>query len=157
MNRYIVTVMFASLLSGCDAFQEQSLQQQIVDQQAGMAELARVTDPAVIVAGASLYQRHCAECHGMDAEGDANWRQRNADGNYPPPPLNGQGHAWHHSKQRLIEMIAEGSGPRGDMPAWEGKLSGSEMESIVAWLQAQWPDMVYDVWHERQQAKLKVD
>ena len=149
MNKYIVTAIVASLLSGCDVIQGLS------PQQADRAELARVTDPAVIVAGASLYQRHCAECHGKNAEGDASWRQRDADGKYPPPPLNGRGHAWHHSKQRLIEMIAEGSGPRGAMPAWQGKLSQKEMESIVAWLQAQWPDMIYDAWYERQQAKLK--
>lgn len=149
MNKYIVTVMLASVLSGCDVFQGSSLQQ------AEEAGLVRVTDPAVIVAGASLYQRHCAECHGDNAEGDADWRQRNDEGKYPPPPLNGRGHAWHHSKQRLVEMIAEGSGPGGNMPAWEGKLNHGEMESVIAWLQAQWPDMIYDVWQERQLVKLK--
>ena len=133
--------MLVSLLSGCDAFQGSS------PQQADEAELVRVTAPAVIVAGASLYQRHCAGCHGENAEGDPDWRQRNADGKYPPPPLNGQGHAWHHSKQWLVEMIAEGSEPEGNMPAWEGRLDQSEMESIVAWFQAQWPDMIFDAWH----------
>ncbi len=151
MNKYIVTAMLAGLLSGCDAFQSSSQTLQQTDK----TGLERETDPAVIVAGASLYQRHCAACHGDNAEGDADWRQRDAEGKFPPPPLNGAGHAWHHSTQRLVEMVAEGTEPQGKMPGWQGKLSQKEIESIVAWLQAQWSDLVYDTWRERQQAKLK--
>jgi len=151
MNKYLVTALLAGLLSGCDELQNSSRALLATDKMG----LERVTDPAVIVAGASLYQRHCVECHGDNAEGNADWRQRDADGKFPPPPLNGAGHAWHHSTQKLVEMVAEGNEPLGNMPGWQGRLSQKEMESIVAWLQAQWPDLVYDTWRERQLAKLK--
>ncbi len=154
MGQYLVVVMVVSLLFGCDAFQGFASEVQIVDRKGEKEELARVTDPAVIVAGASLYQRHCAECHGDNAEGNTAWRQRDADGYFLPPPLNGTGHAWHHSRDWVVQFISEGTGPGGKMPGWGGKLSQQEIKSIVAWLQAQWPDEVYELWYEKQLAKL---
>jgi len=151
MGKYIVAIIVTGLLLGCDSSQPLPT----VDKQGAGASLARVTDPAIIVAGASLYQRHCAECHGDDAEGDAGWRQRDSDGFFPPPPLNGSGHAWHHSRGWLTQLINDGTRPRGKMPGWEDKLSQKEIASIVAWIQAQWPDKVYELWHEQQLAGLK--
>jgi mono/diheme cytochrome c family protein len=111
----------------------------------------RTLDAAQLALGAQRYQQHCARCHGAKAEGAAQWRQRGPDGMFPPPPLNGSGHAWHHSIVALKDVITQGSPPgTGNMPAWGDKLSEQEMEAIIAWLQSLWPKPVYDAWYEMQ-------
>jgi mono/diheme cytochrome c family protein len=47
--------------------------------------------------GAAVFAQNCAECHGANADATPNWRETTPDGKYPPPPLNGTAHAWHHS------------------------------------------------------------
>ena len=112
----------------------------------------RTTDAAQLALGKDVYQQHCAHCHGARAEGDARWRQRGPDGKFPPPPLNGSGHAWHHSTQVLMDVITQGSAPdMGNMPAWGDRLSQREITAVIAWLQSLWPEPVYDAWYEMQQ------
>jgi mono/diheme cytochrome c family protein len=99
--------------------------------------------------GGRLFASHCAECHGAGGEGAANWRVRDAEGYFPPPPLNGTGHAWHHPQKVLHEVISNGSpGGQGRMPAWKDKLSEEEIEAVIAWFQSQWPDEVYAAWYQ---------
>lgn len=103
-----------------------------------------------IVEGQNVFESNCVSCHGTKARGTLNWRKTNADGTYPPPPLNGKGHAWHHPYPLLFKTIADGS--RGTMPAWKGKLTEEEMTSSVAYFQSFWPDEIYEIWlqkHER--------
>lgn len=109
---------------------------------------SRQVDFAQVSQGARLYQQNCAECHGASGQGDVNWRQRDADGMFPPPPLNGTGHTWHHPKEVLLDVIHNGS-PRGmgKMPAWRDKLSDDEIEAIIAWFQSRWPGQVYSAWY----------
>ncbi len=105
--------------------------------------------------GEAVYRQHCADCHGTQAEGAKDWRKRDAQGFYPPPPLNGSGHAWHHPGRTLRDMIRNGSGRdeqgrlQGGMPAWQGKLAEHEIDAVVIWLQSLWPDPVYAAWAER--------
>jgi mono/diheme cytochrome c family protein len=93
----------------------------------------RQQDAQQIALGEQIFQANCASCHGAGAEGNANWRQRDADGHYPAPPLNGSGHAWHHSIEKLKAAIMNGS-PKGQgkMPAWENKLKEQEVEAVIA-------------------------
>ncbi|MFB3103971.1 MAG: c-type cytochrome, partial [Pseudomonadales bacterium] len=49
-----------------------------------------------VAKGKVLFLSHCASCHGQAAEGTLDWRRTDANGNYPPPPLNGSAHGWHH-------------------------------------------------------------
>lgn len=108
----------------------------------------RQADFAQIARGGRLYAQNCAECHGESAQGAPNWRQRGPDGRFPPPPLNGSGHAWHHPLRQLQQVIKHGSPGGGNMPAWSGRLSDAEIDAIIAWFQAQWPDEVYAAWRE---------
>ncbi len=108
----------------------------------------RVVNAEQVAQGAALYTAHCAVCHGDKAQGTENWRRTGPDGKYPPPPLNGTGHAWHHPTEVLLEVILDGSMGDGNMPAWRGKLSESQSRAIVAWLQTLWSDEVYAVWYE---------
>ena len=103
----------------------------------------RDTDFAQLTRGGKLFAQHCAQCHGQNAEGAANWRQRLPDGRFPPPPLNGSGHAWHHPEQELKEVIIFG---RNQMPAWNGKLGRQDVDDLVAWFQSKWPEETYRVW-----------
>lgn len=102
--------------------------------------------------GGQLFQQHCANCHGKQAQGAANWRQRDAAGKSPAPPLNGTGHAWHHPGKVLVDVVKNGTQRiGGNMPAWKGKLSDAQIKDIIAWFQSKWSDEIYAAWHRIEQ------
>ena len=68
---------------------------------------------AQVEQGAKLFQQNCAACHGANAEATSSWKQTDADGNYPPPPLNGSAHAWHHPLSVLKQTIVDGGAKLG--------------------------------------------
>ena len=108
---------------------------------------SRWYDQATIAQGATLFEQNCASCHGINAEATADWKKTDADGNYPPPPLNGSAHAWHHSKELLSRTILEGGAKfGGSMPGFAGKLTAQEIEAVIAYFQSKWPDPVYQKW-----------
>ena len=96
-----------------------------------------------VALGAPLYQQHCAGCHGLQAQGAPNWQRLEPDGLYPPPPLNGSAHTWHHSLKGLYRTIWFG---QNKMPAHKDRLSKAEILAILAWLQSHWPDEIYAAW-----------
>ena len=98
---------------------------------------------AQVQEGESLYLDHCASCHGAQAEGAANWTQTDAEGKRPAPPLNGSGHAWHHSLADLTQTVTQG---RGTMPAWKDTLTEEEIMAILASVQSRWPTTIYTAW-----------
>jgi mono/diheme cytochrome c family protein len=115
----------------------------------------RSFDFAQLRRGGELFQQNCAVCHGNQAQGAVNWQQRDAEGKFPAPPLNGTGHAWHHPKPVLIDTIKKGTQRiGGSMPPWQGKLSDSDIKDIIAWFQAKWPDELYAAWYRRNQEAL---
>lgn len=124
------------------------------EEQTPAVEVERNVDKAQVARGQALFAQHCARCHGERAQGDPQWRRRNPDGTFPPPPLDGSGHAWHHPYGWLKEMIRNGSAPQGNMPAWGATLSEQQIEDIIAWFQALWPAEVYAAWWEMEQRRL---
>lgn len=105
-----------------------------------------------VLQGSELFLDNCAACHGQNAEATSNWKQTDADGNYPPPPLNGSAHAWHHPLELLRRTIEEGgAGIGGAMPGFEGKLSDAEIDAVIAYFQSFWPDQIYQNWASRDQ------
>jgi len=116
--------------------------------QAAAAE--RWFNQEIVDYGNNIFQQNCAVCHGSNAEGTHNWKQTDANGNYPPPPLDGSAHAWHHSIKQLARSIREGGIKLGGvMPPFGDKLSDQEVLAAIAFFQSRWPDKVYDVWHQR--------
>lgn len=100
--------------------------------------------------GGPLFQQNCAVCHGVNAEGTREWKKTDANGNYPPPPLDGSAHAWHHSIPQLARSIKEGGIKLGGvMPAFGDKLSDQDVLAVIAYFQSKWPDEVYKAWHDR--------
>ena len=147
LNALARWILFAavSLLFACD-------QQPSVSVSSTGQAPQRQYDQQVLAAGKKVFETNCAKCHGDNAQGAKNWHQRNADGTFPPPPLNGTGHAWHHSISVLTDMIRNGSKPgEGNMPAWKDKLSAQEIDSVIQYFQSLWPDPVYAAWYEQQQ------
>ena len=105
---------------------------------------------SMVKRGEPLFKEHCASCHQEDASGGHNWHEKNAEGIYPAPPLNGTGHAWHHARKSLKKTIREG-GHRlgGTMPGFKDKLNDREIDSLIAWFQSHWSDRIYDAWVRR--------
>ena len=101
--------------------------------------------------GRSLFRKNCAACHGWNAEGTTpDWQKRDENGQYPPPPLNGSAHTWHHPVPVLYRIIRDGTADMGgSMPAWAEKLSDDEMLMIIQWITSLWPDELYDIWNQR--------
>lgn len=149
MNRkFLLLLPVALVLAGCDSHAPGT--GRTIESLTGPA-IQRHHDPQQVALGGELYRQHCASCHGQSAEGAADWRHRDTSGMFPPPPLNGTGHAWHHPVSWLKQMILEGSpAGQGKMPSWRGKLSEPEVEAIITWFQSLWPDQVYVAWYEMQ-------
>ncbi|MBW8328629.1 MAG: c-type cytochrome, partial [Thiobacillus sp.] len=102
--------------------------------------LDRKLDPAQVARGKAVYEKVCLECHGAGGKGQrGDWRIRDADGHFPPPPLDDSAHAWHHPTAVLLDVIRDGSPQgQGKMPAWKGKLSEQEMQDVVAYIKSLW-------------------
>jgi len=97
--------------------------------------------------GAQLFAANCAECHGKHGEGAPDWETPDVDGRYPAPPLNGEGHTWHHSKTGLALVIRKGTERiGGGMSGWENKFSERDIEDVLAYVQSLWPQDVYEAW-----------
>lgn len=109
------------------------------------AGLLRPDDAAMLKQGALIYQARCASCHGVKLEGQANWRERGADGRLPAPPHDGSGHTWHHPDDMLIRITKEGVAKAvglpdyaTNMPAFGDSLSDADIVAVLSWIKSQW-------------------
>ncbi len=103
-----------------------------------------------VAQGAPLYQGHCSACHGVEAASTPAWRTPGADGHYPPPPLNGSAHAWHHPMSQLRRTVREGGIALGGvMPPFKSVLDAQQIDATLAWIQSLWSDATYQQWEAR--------
>lgn len=100
--------------------------------------------------GRQVFAENCALCHGDVAQGlHEDWRQRLADGSFPPPPLNGSAHAWHHPLSVLLQVINEGGVPLGgQMPGFAEQLDDQQKLAAIAFFQNFWSDEIYANWQQ---------
>jgi thiol:disulfide interchange protein DsbC len=132
MNKTITLAVFTYLLSMSNLV---------------LAEEGPWYTPDQVNQGAQLYGDNCASCHGVNAEATANWKEKDSEGNFPPPPLNGTGHAWHHAPVQLRKTIQQGSIQLGGvMPEFASKLSDDDIDAVIAFFQSKWPDETYKKW-----------
>ncbi len=103
--------------------------------------------------GERIFADNCASCHGNRAQGlVADWQRRLPNGSYPPPPLNGTAHAWHHSLALLTEIVQKGGSLYdGKMPGFQGRLKDNEQLAAIAWFQSLWSNGTYRLWEQRNQ------
>ncbi len=114
------------------------------------ADAERWYTQAQVSRGADVYAKNCAECHGADAQATPNWRTINPEGKYPPPPLNGTAHAWHHPLDMLRSTMRKGGAPVGGvMPPFGDKLTAQDIDAAIAFFQDKWPKEIYTAWLER--------
>jgi len=104
-----------------------------------------------ITEGKKVFSNNCAACHGSEGQGlTEDWKKSMPDGSYPPPPLNGTAHTWHHSKEQLLRTINSGGIQLGGvMPAFEDKLTEKEKEAVMAYFMSLWTDRIYKAWEQR--------
>ena len=123
---------------------------------AGADAPERWYDQSRIESGERVYASNCAVCHGVRGEATPDWRRREADGSFPPPPLNGTAHTWHHPFGILARQIKFGPpGGGGKMPTFQGVLTDEEIIDVIAWFQSLWPDDIYAQWWEIQQRSMQ--
>lgn len=107
-------------------------------------------DQRQVALGKSAYVQHCAACHGVNLEGQPNWRDKLPSGRMPAPPHDASGHTWHHPDAVLFGITKHGLvqgkyAPRGyesDMPAFGDKLSDDQIWAVLAYLKSAWPEKI---------------
>ena len=108
--------------------------------------------PDQVEAGKRLFTGNCAICHGANAQGTLEWKKTDANGNFPPPPLNGSAHAWHHSLAVLAEVIKDGGQPMGGiMPPFKQTLTDEQILALISGFQSYWDQQTYETWLEIEQ------
>ena len=123
---------------------------------AGAEAPERWYDRSRIESGGKIYAANCAECHGARGEATPDWRRREPDGSFPPPPLNGTAHTWHHPFGILARQIKFGApGGGGKMPPFRGRLTDEEIIDVIAWFQSLWQDDIYAQWWAIQQRSMQ--
>jgi len=133
----IPLLLFAVLLTSCEGNGEHKLK-------------ARWFNISQIALGKTLYEENCQSCHGVRGQGTANWKERLPDGALPPPPLDGTGHTWHHSRELLLRIVNHGGKLyEGKMPGFKDKLTEREQLAVLAYIQSLWSDRVYSLWDEQ--------
>ena len=147
MKNYVLIIVSSILLVACS---DQA--KEVTTNKQSQSVPIRKMDFAQITRGGKLFQQNCAVCHGKQAEGAPNWQKMDANGKFPPPPLNGSAHAWHHPQSVLVDTIRNGTAKLGgNMPAWKDKLSNEQINDIIAWFQSKWSDEIYSAWYEMNQ------
>lgn len=139
MRLFILSVaVIASLLFGCDK----------TDTASSTRQPKALTQ---IELGEQVFKDNCQVCHGVAAAGLAeDWRQRDANGNYPAPPLNGTAHTWHHSQEVLLRTINRGGIPLGGtMPPFRDILAEEEKIAVLAYIKSLWPEELYMRWRKQ--------
>jgi len=86
------------------------------------------TDAEVIAAGEQLYSVACSNCHGS-----------NGQGTRMAPALNVQSFLTETNDQALKAIISQGV-PDTRMPAWGGRLTDEQLNSLVSFIRAWEPD-----------------
>ncbi len=149
--RLVAASVALLLLCGCDKDPAESKQRwtdQAVPARAPIVQRWYTQDQ--VATGALLYRAHCAPCHKDNAEGTPEWKKRDESGKFPPPPLNGTAHAWHHPLKILRRVVRTGGIPLGgSMPPFADKLNARQIDAVLAWVQSHWSDEIYAQWRKQ--------
>ncbi len=121
------------------------------------ATAADHANPAQVALGHTLYDQHCAFCHGQDLAGKPGWDGDYPTGGRPPLPLDGSGAIARLGDRDLFDITKFGGQPfspptyKNDMPGFEGRLADADIWAILAFMKSRWPEEV----RERQKEAAK--
>jgi len=100
-----------------------------------------------ISVGKTVYADSCASCHGVNLEGQANWRSRKDDGRLPAPPHDETGHTWHHPNDQLFKITKFGLNPpiapqgyESDMPSFKDTLTDEQIWAVLEFIESTWSE-----------------
>ncbi len=102
-------------------------------------------DAARLALGRQVYDGYCAACHGVNLEGQANWRRRGADGLLPAPPHDAAGHTWHHPDEQLFAITKYGTAAlagadyKTAMIGFGDQLGDEEIGAVLDYITSRWP------------------
>ncbi len=111
----------------------------------------RWQDADVVARGAEVYAAYCADCHGADLEGQADWRERDADGYLPAPPHDETGHTWHHPDDVLIALTTRGTAAlvggdyQSNMMGFGDVLDEDDILAVLSFIKSTWPAEVIEI------------
>jgi mono/diheme cytochrome c family protein len=99
---------------------------------AGISQvLATPVTPMNLEQGRTIYERHCAECHGPEGRGDG----RLATSLSPRPGNLISAQTAAKSDQELLKIIAKGR-PRTAMVGWQERLSTEDQVAVLAYIRS---------------------
>ncbi len=99
--------------------------------------------------GQEIFAATCATCHGAEGQGQSDWHIRQPDGIFPAPPLNGDGHTWHHGDGLLYSIVTQGGQLWEDpdlpqfksgMPAFGEQFTHDEIVAVLEYVKILWDD-----------------
>ena len=96
--------------------------------------------------GRTTFEANCMICHGAAGQGLVkDWKKPLPNGKYPPPPLNGTAHTWHHSPKILLKTINDGGIMLGGaMLGFKDKLNNKEKQALIDYIYSLWPKNIKD-------------
>ena len=105
-------------------------------------------NPDEIALGQTVYAANCADCHGVNLKGEADWKIKNDDGSFRSPPHDETGHTWHHPDEELLEAIRLGGARfegmnidvKSTMPAFGESLTEEEITAVLTYIKSTWPN-----------------
>jgi mono/diheme cytochrome c family protein len=145
MKKILILIVFIILLLVGGyflLFQSKHSEEEIVTSRVSLEEVS-----AQLELGKALYYTYCASCHGDNLQGQPKWKTSlDEDGHNYAPPLNGTGHAWHHSEKMLYNIIRYGlkfynENYEGKMQG-NDKLSDEDVWSILEYIKSVWPESI---------------
>jgi len=101
---------------------------------------------AQVALGHSLYDQHCAFCHGQDLAGKPGWDGDYPTGGRPPLPLDGSAAIARLTDRDLFDVSKFSGQPfsppsyKNDMPGFEGRLANADLWAIIAFMKSRWPE-----------------
>ena len=111
-------------------------------------KLADAGNKRQVETGQKIYVENCASCHGVNLEGQPNWRSQLPEGGLPAPPHDETGHTWHHSDKLNFKYTKKGGqkiappGFKSNMPGFEETLSDDQIWAVLAYIKSEWPEQV---------------
>lgn len=110
----------------------------------GITVKGDVFSASQIERGRAAYEQICAQCHGIDGQGQFPDAPLEPDvtGRIGAPPHNEMGHTWHHSDEMLIRTVTEGGFADltryYQMPSFKDTLTHTQIVQIIAYIKTMW-------------------